>query len=69
MPFRTDIDTKVAIDGEPYSLVLIDNPTIDDVLVVEMKLKAAEVVNGEPDPTRRVEREVRDVLLRLGVER
>lgn len=70
MPLRTDIQTKTYLDGKPYTIYLIDNPTIDDVLMVEMRLYAAEVMNGfSPDPNHRVSREVRDLLIRLGVER
>jgi hypothetical protein len=69
MPFRTNITSKVSIDGKPYTILLVDNPTIDDVVVVEMKLRAAEMMNSQEDPERRVEKDVRDALIRLGVDR
>lgn len=70
MPIRTNITTKTFLNGQPYTIFLVDNPTIDDVAAVEMRLYAAEVMNGStPDPTRRVSRDVRDLLIRLGVER
>jgi hypothetical protein len=70
MPLRTDITTKVLLNGQPYSIFLVDNPTIDDVLAVEMRLYAAELMNGvSQDANHRVSRDVRDVLIRLGVER
>jgi hypothetical protein len=69
MSFRTNINTKVFVDGRPYTILLIDNPTIDDVMVVEMKLKAAELMTNTPQPDRKVEKEVRDTLIRLGVDR
>lgn len=69
MPFRTDISTKTNIDGRPYTILLVDNPTIEDVLVVEMKLRAAELMTGEAHPERKVEKDVRDSLIRLGVDR
>jgi hypothetical protein len=68
MPFRTNINTQVTMDG-PYTILLIDNPTIDDVMVVEMKLKAAEYLTNTPQPDRKVEKDVRDALIRLGVDR
>lgn len=69
MPFRTEIRTKAVLNGRPYTVLVLDNPTIDDVLVVEMQLRAAEIMNGETNADRRVSRDVRDVLIRLGVER
>lgn len=69
MPLRTNLTAKVVQNGKPYTVFVVDNPTIDDVLVVEMKLRAAEIMNNERMPDYRVARDVRDVLIRLGVER
>lgn len=69
MPFRTNVATKVALNGRPYTVFVVDYPTIDDVIVVEMKLHAAEIINNEVNEGYRVDRDVRDVLIRLGVER
>lgn len=69
MALRTDVVSKVQVDGRPYTLVLVENPTIDDVLVVEAKLTAAEIMNEESFGERRVDRAVRDLLIRMGVER
>lgn len=69
MPFRTDIAIKLTADGVPYTMFLVDRPTIEDVMVVEMKLKAAEIMNEESNPDYRVDRGVRDFLIRMGVER
>lgn len=69
MPFRTNIATKATLDGKPYTVFVVDNPTIDDVVVVEMKLRAAELMNGVTNEGYRVEKDIRDVLIRLGVER
>ena len=69
MPFRTEVRMKAVMQGRPYTVLLFDNPTIDDVLVVEMKIRAAELMNGEINEERRVGRDIRDVLIRLGVER
>lgn len=69
MPFRTEVKMQAVMQGRPYTVLLLDNPTIDDVLVVEMKLRAAEIMNSETNEGHRVSRDVRDVLIRLGVER
>jgi hypothetical protein len=69
MPLRTDISTKAVLSGRPYTIYLVDNPTIEDVLVVEMRLYSAEVMNGDTPSNHRVSRDVRDLLIRLGVER
>jgi hypothetical protein len=68
MAFRTNVVTRVNSGGNSYSIYLIDNPTIDDVMVVEMRLYAVEVESGIT-VDRRVNRDVRDLLIRLGVER
>jgi hypothetical protein len=69
MAARTDIATKVVIGGKPYTVFMVDNPTIEDVMVVEMKLWAANKMNRVSDSEYRVSRGVRDTLIRLGVER
>ena len=69
MSSRTNIATKVVIGGKPYTVFLADNPTIEDVMVVEMQLWATNLINKTSDPTYRVNRGIRDTLIRLGVER
>lgn len=69
MPFRTSVKMQAVMQGRPYTVLLLDNPIIDDILVVEMKLRAAEIMNNEVNTEHRVSRDVRDVLIRLGVER
>jgi len=68
MPFRTNVSSKITVNGQAYTVFIVDNPTIDDVLMVEMQLYAAELRHGETQD-RRVVRDVRDLLIRLGVER
>lgn len=68
MPFRTSAAVKVQAGGRPYTVTVLDNPTIDDILVVEMQVQAFQIAQGET-LDRRVGRDVRDVLIRLGVER
>jgi len=69
MPFRTEIRSQVVLDGRPHTVLVLDNPTIEDVLVVEMRLRAAELANGVEHPEHRVSRDIRDILIRTGVER
>ncbi len=70
MPFRSNAISKVVgTDGRPYTIFIVDNPTIEDVVVVEAKVYAAEVMNNSTPPDRRVSRDIRDILIRLGVER
>jgi hypothetical protein len=69
MPLRTDIKTRAVLNGRPYTIFLVDNPTIEDVVAVEIRLYAAEVMNGASPSEHRVSRDVRDLLIRLGVER
>jgi len=66
---RTDITERLVIEGVPYIVRLIDSPTIDDVLVTEAQLQAATIEGFPIDPNRRVDRDVRDFLIRLGVDR
>lgn len=69
MPFRTNAATKVMLGGKPHTVFVVDYPTIDDVLVVEMKLRASELMSEPLPDGYRVDRDIRDVLIRIGVER
>lgn len=68
---RSVIETKVRIDGKPVTVQSTRNPTIDDVVVAEGRLYLASLDRGNPDISsgHRVPAEVRDHLVRLGVER
>lgn len=55
--------------GRSYTLTLIENPTVDDVIVSEMKVQAQHVAESLDVSNRRVDRSIRDFLVRLGVER
>lgn len=64
------VTQKMVVDGKPLLVSLIQNPTIDDVLVTEARLQATDIEEGNVvNEDRRVERDVRDFLIRLGVER
>lgn len=69
MAIRAKAESKVVIDGKPYIVSIIDNPTIEDVVETEARIYAAEVMNNTPREDRRVERPIRDFLIRLGVDR
>lgn len=69
MPVRQDITNRFIVGGKPYFINLIHNPTIDDVIVTEARISAAEIENGPIEEGRRVTRDIREFLIRLGVER
>jgi hypothetical protein len=64
---QTVVTTQIVSDGQTYKVRLIENPTIDDVLGVEAKIYAFSMAVGNIDDTRRVGRDVRDFLIRIGV--
>lgn len=64
------VTQKMVVEGKPLIVSLIQNPLIDDVLVTEARLQATDIEeNATSNPDRRVGRDVRDFLIRLGVER
>lgn len=69
MSSRNEVETRMIVDGRPVIIKLISNPLIDDVVITEARIFAAEIENGTLVPDRRVERGIRDFLIRLGVER
>ncbi len=69
MTVRNDIERRYIVDGKPVIIRLINNPLIDDVVVTEMRVQATAIESGTVDPNRRVERSIRDFLIRLGVEK
>ena len=66
---RQESEAKLIVDGRPVTYKVISNPLIDDVLITEARLTAYEIENGPLSDSRRVDRGVRDFLIRLGVER
>jgi hypothetical protein len=67
---RQEVESKILLEGKSYSIKLIHNPTVDDVVITEARIQAAEISNGDVlVDERRVQRDVRDFLIRLGVER
>jgi hypothetical protein len=67
---RQEVESKLLLEGKSYSIKLIHNPTVDDVVITEARIQAAEISNGDVlVDERRVQRDIRDFLIRLGVER
>lgn len=66
---RQEAEARLIVDGRPVIYKVISNPLIDDVVIAEMRILASEIENGPTDPDRRVDRGIRDFLIRLGVER
>jgi len=56
-------------NGSVYNVKLIENPTIDDILVTEAKIYAYSMATSTVDTTRRVGRDIRNFLINIGVER
>jgi hypothetical protein len=65
------VPQKMVIDGNPVDVTLIQNPIIDDVLVTEAEIQASAIWSSDSSlvSDRRVSRDIRDYLIRLGVER
>jgi hypothetical protein len=69
MSVRDEVETRYIVDGKPVLIKLINNPTIEDVMNTEARVQATMIERGNIDPDRRVSRELRDFLIRLGVEK
>jgi hypothetical protein len=69
MADRRDIQQRLIVGGRPYVITLLHNPTIDDVLLTEARVAAAAIESKVSDEDRSVSRDIRDYLIRTGVER
>lgn len=69
MSDRQESEARLIVDGRPVIFKVISNPLIDDVVITEARLQASEIENGPFNDGHRVDRGVRDFLIRLGVER
>ena len=69
MSTRQEVESRLVVEGRPVIIKLISNPIIDDVVITEARIMAGEIENGTLVEDRRVDRDVRDFLIRLGVER
>lgn len=69
MSSRNEIETRYTVDGRPVIVKLINNPVIDDILNTEARVYASSLETGQDLTGRRVDRQLRDFLIRIGVER
>lgn len=69
MSARQESQIRLVVDGRPVLYRVLSNPVIDDVVISEARLQAFQIENGSLDESRRVDRGIRDFLIRLGVER
>jgi hypothetical protein len=63
------IETPLVLNDAQSTIRLINNPIIDDILVGEMYAQATSIWRGDDLSNHRVERGIRDYLIRLGIER
>lgn len=69
MAVRKDIEERLVVEGVPFVVRLVESPTIEDVVATEARLHASKI-EGYPIPfDHQVERDVRDFLIRLGIDR
>lgn len=68
---RNEVPIRMVVDGEPLLVTLIQNITIDDVISTEARIQATAIETGDSSivTDRQVSFELRDFLIRLGVER
>jgi hypothetical protein len=66
---RRTYSQDFASNGLILRATVLEFPTIDDVVVTEAQIVAYEIAAQNAQPDRRVERDVRDVLVRFGVSR
>ena len=71
MSDRQEIEGRFLVEGLPVLFKLINNPTIDDVVVSEARRQATIIESGplDDDAEHRVPRDIRDFLIRLGVDK
>lgn len=68
---RNEVVTSLVVDGERLKITLLQSPLIDDIIVTEARVQATSIETKNKDMLqgRRVDRNLRDYLIRLGVER
>jgi hypothetical protein len=69
MSVRQEVVNDMVIDGKRMTVRLLSHITIDDIARNEMTISAFEMEHGTVDSSRRVNRDVRDYLILIGVER
>ncbi len=68
MSARQESSIRLIVDGKPVIYRVLSSPVIDDVVISEAKIQAFQIEHGSLGE-RRVDRSLRDFLIRLGVER
>lgn len=68
MSDRKEFTEQLIVGKQIYTITLLDHPLIDDVVITEAMIKAESIVSGVEDTTRRVDRSIRDLLIKLGRE-
>lgn len=66
---RRTYTQDIPVDGSMVRVTLIEDPNIDDVMETEARVYGYQMFTDTVDPNRRVDRDVRDILLRFGVTR
>jgi hypothetical protein len=66
---RRTTSVEVTKGGRSYQVSIIEAPNIDDVVATEAQVQAYFIASGTSEPDRRVDRTIREFLLRQGVER
>lgn len=69
MSVRQEVTTNVIVGGQSRTIRLISHISIDDIMYNEMEISAYEMENGTVIPGRRVNRDIRDYVILIGVER
>lgn len=69
MAIRSVFETKTSLPTGPARVRIINNPTIEDVLASETRTWLYSFSEGNVDDTRRVSYDIRNYLIRQGVER
>jgi len=66
---RNELVTKMVVEGRSLTITLIDSIVIDDVVSTEAQVQALSLLNdGVTVSGRRVDRTIRNYLVRIGVE-
>lgn len=66
---RTEFQGRLIVSGHSITVRAIRNPVVDDAVLSEARLTAHVMAGGKIPPDHRVSRDLRDFLIRIGVER
>ena len=68
MSIHTGVEDTLIIDGNLVTVKLIDGPLVDDILEAEARVFAHSLVSGADLSERRTPRDIRDFLIKIGLE-